>query len=110
MREGIGKYWISWVAGPFVRGSKGCLEGRQLPLGSHTAQSRGSMHITVSVLCIWSCATQWCWAEALGVPEQGASPLHETPVPSMVTLHTAQTGGFFRKTFSRKLCGSAFLG
>lgn len=28
----------------------------------------------------------------------------------MVTLHTAQTGGFFRKTFSRKLCGSAFLG
>lgn len=34
----------------------------------------------------------------------------ETPVPSMVTLHTAHTGAFFRKTFSRKLCGSAFLG
>jgi hypothetical protein len=28
----------------------------------------------------------------------------------MVTLHTAHTGVFFRKTFSRKLCGSAFLG
>lgn len=28
----------------------------------------------------------------------------------MVTLHTAHTGAFFRKTFSLKLCGSAFLG
>lgn len=28
----------------------------------------------------------------------------------MVTLHTAHTGAFFRKAFSLKLCGSAFLG
>lgn len=41
---------------------------------------------------------------------QSTSPLHETPVPSMITLHTAHTGAFFRKTFSRKLCGSALLG
>lgn len=38
------------------------------------------------------------------------SPRQETPVPSMVTLHTAHTGAFFRKAFSLKLCGSAFLG
>lgn len=31
-------------------------------------------------------------------------------MPSMVTLHTAHTGAFFRKAFSLKLCGSAFLG
>lgn len=40
----------------------------------------------------------------------GTSPRQETPVPSMVTLHTAHTGAFFRKAFSLKLCGSAFLG
>lgn len=41
---------------------------------------------------------------------KSTSPRHETPVPSMATLHTAHTGTFFRKTFSRKLCGSAFRG
>lgn len=94
----------------FVMGSQG-LEGRQLPLGSHAAV-RGQHTHHVPVLCI--CPLELCDTVVLGggsqITEQGASPLHETPVPSMVTLHTAQTGDFFRKTFSRKLCGSAFRG
>lgn len=99
------------LLGVFVMGSKGCLQGRQLPLGAHVAR-QGAVRTCVYVPCSasWSCETERCWVEALRATEQGTSPLHDTPVPSTVTLHTAQTGGFFRKTFSRKLCGSAFLG
>lgn len=108
-REGRCCTGVFWVAGGICHGEQGLFGREAAASRCPCCPARGSMHIDVSCSASWSCETGGAGWSAQS-PEQGTSPLHDTPVPSMVTLHTAQTGGFFRKTFSRKLCGSAFLG
>lgn len=107
-----GEQWVSWVLGWLV-----VCHGEQVLFGGDATASwllccpvQGQQaHYDFREFACCGCARSGAgWR--VSVTGRGTSPLQETPVPSMVTLHTAQTGGFFRKTFSRKLCGSAFLG
>lgn len=80
-------------------------------LGSVDVSEPGHLFLFRESACSWSGSTvAGARSGGLRVGGNSTSPRQETPVPSMVTLHTAHTGAFFRKTFSLKLCGSAFLG